>query len=164
MKKLFLTAIAAVVFAAGAGAQDFGKGDWTLNANISRLNLAHSFGSKTTDLNLGAGAGYFILDRLAVDANLGLDLSKTKGSPGYSAFSFGAGVRYYPWQNLFARVGYNGLASKGASTLSYAAVAVGYDWFFTDNVYFEPSIGYTRQLAKGGSNNLGLGLGIGVKF
>lgn len=81
-----------------------------------------------------------------------------------SSFTFGAGVRYYPVGDLFARIGYSGIVRKEADFSSALGVSVGYDLFLSDKVFFEPALSYSKNLSKLGNHNLGLSLGIGVKF
>lgn len=155
--------MAAVALSIGANAQDFSKGDWMLNASVSELNL--DFSSSATSLNIGANAGYFISNKFAVEAQLGVDYTKLDNVDGATNFAFGAGVRYYPVSNLFARARYLGTKLEGVDDLSSSlGVAVGYDWFLSEKVFFEPALEYRRGLGDGGGNNLGLSLGIGVKF
>lgn len=169
MKKLIFLTAAVVMVAVGANAQDFSKGDWFLNAQTSSLGLEHSFVDdlSTTTFDLGVGGGYFLSNKFAIDALVGFDLVKVKDVDGVSAFNIGAGVRYYPVSNLFAKVGYKGVnASAGGKSAwtSYLGASVGYDFFFNDRVFFEPAVYYQKNLADGGENVLGLSLGLGIKF
>ena len=166
MKKLLIVTLAAVGVAVGAKAQNFEKGDWMIKADVSNLQLTQSFsdGLSLTSFDVGVNAGYFLANRFAVEAALGLDYSKMKGSDGVADFSFIAGARYYPVDNLFAKVGYYGYVSDGSKVRSLLGAWVGYDLFLSENVFLEPAVVYTRHLIEGGSNNLGLSLGFGVRF
>ncbi len=166
MKKLLFMSLAAVAVAASASGQNFEKGDWMLKADVSNLQLSHAFndGFSATSFRVGADVGYFLANRFAVDASLGLDYSKMEGMDTSSDFSFGAGVRYYPVGNLFARAGYNGSVSRGSDVTSFLGATIGYDLFLSEKVFFEPAIVYAKHLAEGGSNSLGLSLGFGFRF
>ncbi len=168
MKKVILMAAVAVMAVVSANAQKrFTKGDWIVGAQSSGIDFKNRFndGSSATDFDLSAVGGYFLLDKLAVDAMAGIDYAKVKGADGTSAFNFGAGVRYYPVGNLFARVGYNGQSRTNVNLISYVDAKVGYDFFFNDKVFFEPAVYYEKNINKGGGENiLGLSVGIGVKF
>ncbi len=155
---------AVVVAVSGANAQDFSKGDWLLNANLSGLNMEHSFadGFSTTTFDINAGGAYFLSNKFAIDASLGLNMLKVKDVDAVNIFTIAAGVRYYPVGNLFVRAGYEGL--DAGEWASYAGVGVGYDLFLSEKVFFEPAVNFQKNLAKGGENVLGLSLGIGVKF
>lgn len=167
MRKAVLAVAATVMVALGAGAQDFGKGDWFVGANssIHDWELGGEDALPATWLDVNAFGGRFLSDRLAVDAMAGFNFAKAKGSRGASAFIFGAGVRYYPVGNLFARLGYNGRTVKNGNPVSNLDVKIGYDWFVSKRVFFEPALYYEKNINKGGGDNvLGLSLGIGVRF
>ncbi len=166
MKKLLIVTLAAVGVAVGAKAQNFEKGDWMIRADVSNLQLTQSFsdGFSLTSFDVGVNAGYFLTNRFAVEAALGLDYSKIKGADGVADFSFGADARYYPVGNLFAKVGYYGSVIEDSGVISYLGAWVGYDLFLSENVFLEPAVLYTRRLVEGGMNNLGLSLGFGVRF
>lgn len=166
MKKMILLAAAAVMAAVSANAQDFNKSDWYFGAQSTGLVLQHRFidGNSATDFDLNAVGGWFFADKFAADAMLGFDYAKWQGYDADHALNFGAGVRYYPFGNLFARLGYNGQAANGREVVSYLDAKVGYDLFLSEKVFFEPAVYYEKNLAKGGENILGLSFGIGVKF
>lgn len=179
MKKVVLSAAVVAVFAIGANAQTFSKGDLFLNANISGLKLTHAFTDDIgmTEFDIEANAGYFLSNRLAVDTSLGFNYSKWTGADakGESSYTFGAAVRYYPFGNFFARAGYfgetyivrhaaDGQTSTDKKLASWFRSSVGYDWFISEKVFFEPAIFFNKQLEKGGTANLGLSLGVGIKF
>lgn len=153
--------MAALVVAVSANAQDFNKNDWFLNARISGLELSHTFvdGASATTFDFGFGGGYFFADKFAIDAMLGVGIIED-----LSVFTLGAGVRYYPVGNLFARVGYDGTKVEDLDFASMLGLTIGYDWFLTEKVFFEPGVYYKKNLADGGANQIGLSLGLGVKF
>ncbi|MDR2912121.1 MAG: type IX secretion system membrane protein PorP/SprF [Alistipes sp.] len=160
-KAIFLTVAAVVLAVAGANAQSFNKNDWFLDANLSSLGLAHSFvdGESATAFDLNVGGGYFLSDKFAVEAAFGIGIIED-----VNAFTFGAGVRYYPYENLFASVGYRGNKVESIDLESNLAVSVGYDLFLSEKVFFEPAVFYQRTLDDIGVNTIGLSLGVGVRF
>jgi opacity protein-like surface antigen len=170
MKKIMILVFSGAfsMMAFGVNAQNFEKGNWFMNANASQLNLSVSKspleGYSLVSFNINAGTGYFLTDKFAVEAGLGLNYSKFEDSDANSSLGFNAGVRYYPVDNLFARFGYSGSVKKDADMSSSLQVKVGYDWFLSDKVFFEPAVFYTNSLDKYGSQNFGLSLGAGVKF
>ena len=157
---------AVAVAVSGANAQNFSKGDWFLGAQASGLDLGYSFVDKSNsfDLGLAANAGYFISDKFALDATLGLGFAKEKDIDATSAFVFGIGARYYFAGNFYGRIGYNGDKAKDIDLVSNLGVSVGYSWFLSEKVFFEPAVYYQKNLADGGPNRIGVQLGIGVKF
>jgi opacity protein-like surface antigen len=167
MKKLFLMTVASVMAVVGAGAQDFDRGDWFVGAQSTGLGLNHSFGKNilsNTTFNLNGYGGWFWADGFAVDALLGLDVAKAKGLSGTTNFVFGAGVRYYPWNNLYARLGYRGTTVTGGALTSTVGIDIGYDFFLTDDVFFEPAAYYVKNLSGLRPNGLGLSMGLGMRF
>jgi opacity protein-like surface antigen len=167
MKKVFLSAVATVMVMVGASAQDFARGDFFLGAQSTNLGLNHTFGKgivANTNFNLNLYGGYFFADMFAVDAMFGVNFVKMKGADTNSGFTFGAGVRYYPVDNLFARLSYRGDTSTGVKLASTVGIELGYDVFLSDDIFFEPTIYYARTLSGTKANGLGLSLGIGVMF
>lgn len=168
MKKIILIAAMAVA-AIGASAQDWNKGDWFVGAQTTGLGLNYGFLDKAsqTDFNLSVNGGYVFANKFAADATLGFDTWSVKDGVSSSTFTYGIGVRYYPVGNWFARVGFDGAAIKDADeNPMYAGLTLGYDWFVSEKVFFEPAIYYKKGLNDkiDETNNLGLQLGIGVRF
>lgn len=171
MKKIVLIAALAVA-AVSASAQDWSKGDWFVGAKTTGLGLDHKFLDKNsaTSFDLGVNGGYFLSNRFAVDAALGFASASAKVAgvkESTNAFTYGIGVRYYPISNLFAHVMFEGMSVKDAdNNPSYAGIEVGYDFFLSDKVFFEPAVYYKKGLVKKAdeSNAIGLALGFGVRF
>jgi hypothetical protein len=175
MKKLFFVLAAALVVT-GASAQ-FNRGDKFLNARTTGLDFSSMSGGKgvgTTRFDLGVNAGYFFTHKLAADVTLGFDYVKIKGdTDSATTFSFGVGARYYFWHTLYGRLGFGGntvqeydlLTGKKSTALESALnLSVGYDFFLSDMVYFEPALYYNTSLGKVKANTVGLQLGLGVMF
>jgi outer membrane protein W len=168
MKKIVKFMFAGVLImtaAFSANAQNFEKGDWCLGANLSELNLNYSFLNENTStrFKIGSAAGYFFSDKFAVEAGLGLEYTKRNDVKTSSAFTFDVAARYYPVGNLFGMIDYGGNVS-GGSVSSFLGVTLGYDWFISKTVFFEPAIYYSTGLEEWGGDSLGLMLGVGVKF
>jgi opacity protein-like surface antigen len=170
MKKLLLTTVALVAIIAGANAQNFKKGDWTLGANLSELNLSHTFSYKssysTTSFRLATNVGYFVFDKFAVEASAGISYSRLRSEikTNSSSFTWGAGVRYYPIGNLFARVYQDRWKSINDEWLSSLTVSVGYDLFISERLFFEPMLYWSKYLVHTTGMDIGIALGIGFKF
>ncbi len=158
MKKILFLTMAAVVVSFSANAQ---QGDWVIGGKLTGLDLTHSFkeGYSQTTFDLAATVGYFATDKFMLDVTLGIGAGE-----GYSSFNFGVGARYFFYDNFFARVGYEGVKTKGTDFGSVIGVSVGYDYFISDKVFFEPAIFFKKNLAKGTANQIGLSMGLGVKF
>jgi hypothetical protein len=173
MKKLFFVVAAALV-STGAFAQ-FNKGDMFLNAQTTSLGLdVYDYdGNSATEFNLGVNGGYFFLDKLAAEVLLGFDYSKYEGADeADTSLKFGVGVRYYFYDNFFARAAFGGTTYKGlveedkTEVLTALDLAVGYDFFLSEKVYFEPSLYYEKGMSELNKkeSTFGLRVGLGVKF
>jgi len=158
---------------AGANAQKrFEKGDWFVGAQSTGLDFSSRFhDGGAINFNFAAMGGWFFADRFAVDASAGVFLLKVRKQEITGAVTYGAGVRYYPVGNLFARIGYNGNAPVPyGDANSYIDAKIGYDLFLSDKVFFEPAVYFEKcidkPIVKGAptENVLGLSIGIGVKF
>jgi hypothetical protein len=94
--------------------------------------------------------------------DLGIDGVDAVNSTG---FGFGVGARYYFYQGLYAGLGYQGFKAKDIDLASYGNIQVGYDYYITDNVFFEPAVYFKKGFSKvDKSNEFGLSIGIGVNF
>jgi hypothetical protein len=154
----------------------FEKGDWMVGAQSSGLDFKSRFngGVQAKELNFDAMGGWFFADRFALEVTAGFDYLKARGmSTSDGAVTFGAGVRYYPVGNLFARFGYNGSVPTPSGDLrSYFGLKAGYDIFLARNVFLEPAVYFDKRVFfernpgvdAGTENVLGLSLGLGVKF
>jgi hypothetical protein len=160
MKKVILTA--AAVFAFGfANAQDknggqTSEGKWLIEANTG-FGAAHSantgfqFASSdgSTAYNLGAEAGYFIIDNLALKAGLGFGGVKPDGGDSVTSFSYKIGAKYYVIDKIPVQVDYSGASVKGADeNPSYVGFQAGYALFLGENVSIEPGIRYNVSTNK----------------
>jgi len=167
MKKLLLTVAVVAMAAVSAQAQNFKKGDWYFGAHSTSLVLQHRSTDSWsgTDFDMNAIGGWFFANKFSVDGMVGFDYAKAKNAAASHFLNLGAGVRYYPVGNLFARLGYFGQVSTRADhMLSYLNAKIGYDLFLSEKVFFEPAVYYEKQLGDASENIFGLSLGIGVKF
>ncbi|MCF2875650.1 MULTISPECIES: hypothetical protein [unclassified Tenacibaculum] len=153
MKKLFVIAMMAFGFAVNA--QENGqtaKGKWLIEGNTG-FGAAHTAstgfslrnidtpGGSVTAWNIGAEAGYFVMDDLAIKFGLGY------GDDGnQDVFSYKIGAKYYISSMIPVQIDYTG-ASVGNVDPSYLGFQAGYAIFLGDMVSVEPGLRY----------NLGLG-------
>ncbi|MDR1102650.1 MAG: hypothetical protein LBL42_02720, partial [Tannerella sp.] len=114
MKKVFFVALVAALGTATVNAQ-FEKGVKTLNVKTSGLDLkTYSVeGNSETKLNLAAEGSYFIIDQLAIAAEVGVESLKEFGDDeAITTIFLGAGARYYlspkGWFAGARLVGYGG--------------------------------------------------------
>ena len=175
MKKIF-TILCAGILTLGLSAQtDAGNMMVGVNSNAGFSSFSpEGGGDGVTSMNLGASAGYFVIDNLAVTASFGFsqegdaDAETSFGIGGryYFGFaqvgdadavtSFGIGGRYY-MGSMFAGVGYQ-IPGKKMSALNIGA---GYSKMLTDNIALEPSIVYSMMSVDGEAYGSTLGLNVG---
>ncbi len=89
---------------------------------------------------------------------------KPDGFDGATNFEFGVGARYYFHKTWFGRVGLGGQKLQDVDMAAALDFSIGYDWFLSEKVYFEPSVYYNLGLGDAGEGVFGLRLGLGVKF
>lgn len=156
MKKLLLV-IAMVAASFTANAQEANgqtaKGKWLVEGNTG-FGAAHGAatgfylssedmpgGGSVTSWGIGAEAGYFIMDDLAIKLGLGYN---DRGAD--DAFSYKIGAKYYISSMIPVQIDYSG-ASYDAYDASFLGFQAGYAIFLGDMVSIEPGLRY----------NLGLG-------
>jgi hypothetical protein len=173
MKKLFLMAFVATLSIATASAQ-FEKGVKTVNMKVSGFDLKYLSGDgySASDLNIAAEASYFVIDRLSILAETGIESTKNVDyDEGVSTFHIGGGARYY-----FSSKGFFG----GARLVGYVdgdeglhkvagKIEGGYTWYILDNFYIEPSLRiakeyFTEISETSKETKLRIMVGVGIKF
>ena len=155
MKKLLLV-IAMVTAGFTANAQEANgqttKGKWLVEGNTGfgaahgaatgfQLSSIDTPAGSETVWGIGAEAGYFIMDDLAVKFGLGYN---DRGAE--DAFSYKIGAKYYISSMIPVQIDYSG-ASYDNYDASYLGLQAGYAIFLGDMVSIEPGLRY----------NLGLG-------
>ena len=160
MKRLFLLLFAGCLLATAASAQTLPAGTIFINPSLTNL----SFNSITVSyegekesfsrFGLQAMGGYAIMDDFAIIAGLGVQGGKYEDN-GITALNVFAGARYYLPVAPGFYAGLNlalGNASVNtdddfkANSISLEA-NVGYDFFLTKRIAFEPAISYTYGLS-----------------
>jgi hypothetical protein len=168
MKKVILMMTIAVFGFASANAQ-FEAGKKTLIAKSAGLDFGvlKFKGDKESSiaLNFGIEGSYFVADNFAVKAGFSID-SEKYGDDSNTDFGFNIGAKYYLYKALYAGLSYEGHQPgyKDADFLSYGKLEIGYDYYITDNVFFEPAIYFRQGFSKPESTKFGLSIGIGVNF
>lgn len=191
MKKVIFT-IACLAIVCSGFAQ-FTKGTILLSGEsglgISALTTkAKDSGNSTklgnsTSFSFSPAAGYFLIDNLALGLNLDLLTSKYKddntGAKSTStSFTVGPFVRYYITKGLFGEFNLGvgsekdkyeatGGTNEDKSSLFRWSLGAGYAIMISDQVAFEPSLGYLSMASKpdGGSGRFvtsGLVVNVGV--
>ena len=146
----------ALGFCLTATAQTVNKGAWMIGGNVSFSSTSNDeVDIDITDFTLNPGAGYFIIDNLAVGLGLFYSSTKVGDNDAVSRTRLTPMARYYVFDAVYAQLGY-GLEFDDDydNTL---AIGVGYSWFLSNNVAIEPMISYRIQ---GDNNTFGVGIGI----
>lgn len=188
MKKITILVIA-MVASFGALAQ-FNQGRMLVGGSASLRSTTGKTkdGGQTvtngtrTDFNLSPRFGYFVIDNLAVGAELGIGLSKwnskTNGSDyNTNTLSFGPFVRYYLPVNVF----FHGNLNFGTQRTKYEnsnfdtgkyntfglGIGAGYAWMLNDYIAVEPMLLYGFKRGKDSASDdkyIDSGLSLSVGF
>lgn len=149
MKKIFLSAIAVMAFGFANAQEQTKEGKWLIEANtgFGAGVGSTSFGLSSVDgetyYNIGAEAGYFVIDNLAVKLGLGFG---DDGSDN-STLAYKVGAKYYVADKFPLEVSYNGVSDDDyAKNPSYVGLQGGYAWFLGSNVSVEPGVRYNVSL------------------
>jgi outer membrane protein W len=143
------------------------KGSKTLSTNVTGFDFSYSSWEKTNrvNFNLGVTGTYFIIDNLGLTAGFDIASSKLKNIDSSTNFGLTIGGRYYFLGNLYGALAYKGLGRQSQDFASYGNIQLGYDYYITDNVFFEPAVYFEKGFSKiDKSSTLGLSIGIGVNF
>ena len=168
MKKISLIVLAAIFGIATASAQ-FEQGAKSLTARTTGLgfeSVSNDGNAMYSKFNLGVAGTYFVIDKLAVVAGVDVNYVKPDGIDATTTIDFEVGARYYVWEALFAGVSYVGESVTDEDLQSNVKINVGYTWYLTENVFFEPTLYYQLGFApeENKINVFGLQVGIGVNF
>lgn len=169
MKKLFFAAAAVLAFGF-ANAQDQTKeGKWLIEANtgfgaggVGSTSFQLTSVDGETYYNIGAEAGYFVIDNLAV--KLGLGFGDNGGDN--NTFAYKVGAKYYVANKFPLEVSYNGISDKDyEKNPSFVGLQGGYAWFLGPNVSVEPGIRYNVSLDdEVAENHLQFNIGFALHF
>ena len=150
------------------------KGTVLLGGTVAFQNISVE-GSGVTIVNLAPTAGFFLSDRFALGASLGMSLLVNNGG-NFTSFGLAPYARYYFNGSGKARffgeasIGISSDKSEGFDALNtlQLGLALGADFFLNDNVAIEGSLGYVRSnyletdspVASSGINTIGLNFGV----
>ncbi|MFV0565436.1 MAG: hypothetical protein ACK5NB_06350 [Flavobacteriaceae bacterium] len=144
MKKLFLLSILTVLSFTAVNAQDaLSKGSWVIEANTGSATTGSTAFSLTstdgdTSFNIGAEAGYFVKENLAIKVGLGYaDASES--------FAYKVGAKYYINGQFPVGADFTGVSGDGSDD-SFIGLQGGYAWFVAPNVSIEPTVRYNFTL------------------
>jgi hypothetical protein len=168
IKKIVLVAAATMFFATAAVAQSQTEAKKIfLNAELSGLNA--NFTPSPFSLGVNAGGGYFVIDNLAVRAQLGVGFTAKQGNiESQTNINFGVGGRYY-LHNFFLDALFQGanigFTDEGKRKLEVGVQgALGYAIFLNDHVAFEPAVTFGKFFIDGSEFNVGLNAAFSIYF
>lgn len=126
MKKLFLLFALSICSMATVQAQFINQGALAIGGSAS-LDFDPFV------LDLSPSAAYFVIDNLAVGANLSLTIAD-----GYTGFGIGPFVRYYLDMGVFGQAGLQYVNQDALGSYTRFSVGAGYAFFLNDAVSIEP--------------------------
>jgi hypothetical protein len=164
MKKVFLfaafTALTSLSFAQTS------KSNWMLGGSGSFTSTTPEGGESTTKMNISPKVGYFVIDNLA----LGAEVSYTKNSSESNATTtFGPFARYYfaslgTSAKLFGQ-GEAAFGSEGGESVTQFGVHAGVAYFFNNSIALEGSLGYDNmKVGEAKSSSFGVNVGFQIHF
>lgn len=143
MKKLVLVLLVLGGMSISANAQS--SGDLFVGGSLNLVD-ADTYGNVTAD--------YFIMDGLSVGGNLGLGISSA------TTISLAPSAKYFVIGDIFAMVSADVLSIEEGTTevgLNSLNAGVGYWYALGENVVVAPTLNLSDL-----TNNLGIGLGMGI--
>jgi len=179
MKKIYLSLALALGFGATQAQEThpaIQKGKIMVETNFTPFGTGNSgFSFSKTDAakvwQVGASAGYFVMDKLAFKAGIGytkteLDLDfggGTSASIDSDAFAYQFGAKYYIINCIPVQVDFNG-TKQGNITANSIGGQLGYAWFIKDNMALEPAVKYNLGVNDNSGNVFSAGLGFSIHF
>lgn len=139
------------------------EGSWVIEANTGSWSTGSTAFSLTsldgsTTWSVGAEAGYFVMDNLAIKAGLGYaDNDFSDGT-----FVYKVGAKYYIGGEFPVGLDFTGASSDGENA-NWVGAQAGYAWFVADNVSIEPTVRYNITLDENKAESAFQGL-IGFAF
>ena len=171
MKKVLL--IAALAVSSVSFAQT-SKSTWMLGGGAGFSSSKTGDLDPTTNLNFSPSIGYFVIDNLAIGAQIVVNSEKT-GDVSTSTTAFGPSVRYY-----FTSLGNNAklfgglniaFGSSKQDDVSVSATAFGVEagaaFFLNQSIALEAGLGYNSLKVKDyddPTNTIGLRVGFQIHF
>ena len=158
----FVLVMLCLLATVGAKAQ-FENGKWFVNTYVTGLDLSYSKGDKG-HFGFEGAVGHFLLDNLALIADVGADWSSPRDS-----YKLGAKARYYFSQTGIYLSGGLKLASvqykhEKKQTDVAMLLETGYAYFVNRFITIEPAIYYDLSFKDSDWSRIGLKIGLGFYF
>jgi outer membrane protein len=190
MKKTLFTVLACVILSSAFAQFEQGRiliagnSSFDLNAfsTKSKQDGNSTLQSKSFDIEFGPTVGYFVIDNLAIGANLRIETSKTTDEIDDSeststGLSFGPFARYY-FGPIFGQLGVSvgtqksefkdgNFTTEGKFGTLGLGLGVGYAAMISDNVAIEPTLSYATTSLKPNEGDgkftvSGISFGVGI--
>lgn len=145
-----------------------GSAELSTNADKNRNNGTTVTTGNRTSFTLSPDFGYFVIDNLAVGAELSVGLSKWNAKTANGTDNSTTSVQFQPFVRYYLPIPifFQGKVGLGTSKTSYdenfadykynttsLSLSAGYAIFLTDNVALEPELGYRTTRYKGSDSN-----------
>lgn len=150
------------------------KGYWLVNGNANFSTLKNSSTSSLetnrTDLELSAGIGYFIIDKLATGLRPSISYGSNNFGNSSTIYNLGPFVRYYfldeaKTVNILTDLTYSFGSISGGQNLSTVSFLAGPVVYFNNSVGLEFLLGYSSTKVAGFTGrNRKTQIGIGFQF
>ena len=157
MKKLSLLFLAGMISLGLAAQTDAGNMYVGVNSGFGFESSTPEGGDATSSMAFDALGGYFVMDNLAIMAELGY----SKYGDADANTAFGIGARYYI-NGIFPMLMYR----VPAEDFSEIVLGAGYAHMLTDNIVLEPMLTYEMGSFDGEAayKDLGIRIGFGLHF
>lgn len=158
MKKGLFTLVAALGFFAASAQINQGAILVNAKSDLSFVSSSPDGGDSFNEFNIGLKGGYFVIENLAVGAQLGYYKHSEADD---ASTSFGLFGRYYVNGKIILGAGFN---SNKSGDFSYTSIPLeaGYAAFITDNIAVEPVVTY--ELVSGDMEGSNFGIGVGFSL
>ncbi|RYY68120.1 MAG: hypothetical protein EOO13_13155 [Chitinophagaceae bacterium] len=169
MKKLFLIGVCNLVLLPAVFAQTQ-KGNWLVGGNAGFTSQKQD-DFKTTTITFNPNAGYFVMDDLAIGANVQLSSIKDDDDDAVTTVALGPFVRYYfvdigPKAKLFANgsFGFGSIKYNESQSFTQWDISAGPAFFLNPHTALEVVVGYGSQKFKDfeAANSFGLRIGFQI--
>lgn len=175
MKKVLFTLALAMtgVFAFGQSKTEFKTGTVLIETGSSTLDQRivptglgyYSVAGGQKSIAVGAQAGYFIADNLAIKGGLGYANTHRDGKTIVNSFGYNVGAEYYFFGVLPLQVLWSGATIKGFDkNASYVSTQLGYAYVVGKHLVLKPVVRYDHSTDNYWKNGWGAGFQIGYKF
>lgn len=142
-------------------AQTVNQGAWMIGGTAGFSSTKVKDQDATTSLNLSPNLGIYIIDDLAIGANISFLSTSANGNTN-SSFGLGPFVRYYVADPIFIQAGVDlGFEDDDATVFG---ASVGYSWFLDNSLAVEPALFFKFENYKNdAADATKFGLSIGVQ-